>query len=505
MLASSAPTTTTLCASCATVDANAPLRRPKPRTSPTPTRPVAWWRSITASFARSRPGSATTRPSRTRRRLLAATVMSWPGRRCRSRARARAGPGRGRTRRRRAARRARVSRTQPGHRRRRERQRRRRRARRPRRPRSRPRRGRTRGRRAATMSAWKPGAIAPSSARPWQRAGCSVAITQRVLGRDPLGHGLAAHRVDVALAHEHVRLAVVGAERAVLGPVAAHQLQQRAQVARVGGLAQQHPEPAAALLERLLPASSTRGRSGCRRPRRRRAPAPVTPGAWPSTCGCSATLASTSGIARDDRREVHHLGDADRPLVAQDARPCRRARAARAATRARSPARTTAPSRRRAAAGPRCASSSQRTPSAPSTLAISCGSQTTAVVPRATTTRANSAGSSLEDSTCTCASIRPGTTKRPARVDPLAAVVAADAGDPAVGDRDVAVEPLAREGREHARARDDEVGLGVAARDGEQARARPPPSRREPRQRAGEHRDAALEVGRRRCTRPGGG
>ena len=60
------------------------------------------------------------------------------------------------------------------------------------------------------------------------------------------------------------------------------------------------------------------------------------------------------------------------------------------------------------------ASSIQCAPSAPSTLASSCGSHTTVVVPRGTTTRANSAGSSLDDSTCTCASISPGTTGRPA-------------------------------------------------------------------------------------------
>jgi hypothetical protein len=57
-------------------------------------------------------------------------------------------------------------------------------------------------------------------------------------------------------------------------------------------------------------------------------------------------------------------------------------------------------------------------------------------------------------------------------VDPLAAVVAADAGDAAAGDRHVAVQPLARERAEHARARDHEVRLGVAARDRDQARAR---------------------------------
>ena len=56
----------------------------------------------------------------------------------------------------------------------------------------------------------------------------------------------------------------------------------------------------------------------------------------------------------------------------------------------------------------------------------------------------------------------------PAPVDPLAARVGADAGDPPVGDRHVAVEPLAREGGEDLRALDDGVGLRVPARHRDQ-------------------------------------
>ena len=59
------------------------------------------------------------------------------------------------------------------------------------------------------------------------------------------------------------------------------------------------------------------------------------------------------------------------------------------------------------------ASSIHSTPSRPSTLATSCGSVTTAVVPCGTTARANSAGVSLEDSMCTWASMKPGTSHRP--------------------------------------------------------------------------------------------
>ena len=83
---------------------------------------------------------------------------------------------------------------------------------------------------------------------------------------------------------------------------------------------------------------------------------------------------------------------------------------------------------------PSVASSSQRTPSTPATLAISCGSQTTAVVPRGTTARANCAGVSLADSRCTWASMKPGHEELPAPVDPLAARVVADPGDPPVGE-----------------------------------------------------------------------
>ena len=56
------------------------------------------------------------------------------------------------------------------------------------------------------------------------------------------------------------------------------------------------------------------------------------------------------------------------------------------------------------------------------------------------------------------------------RVDRLAAVVVAEPGDPAVGDRDIRLEPLPREDREHRAATDHEVGRLVAARDSETPR-----------------------------------
>ena len=56
------------------------------------------------------------------------------------------------------------------------------------------------------------------------------------------------------------------------------------------------------------------------------------------------------------------------------------------------------------------------------------------------------------------------------RVERLAALVLAEPGDAAVDDRDVALEPLAREDREDAAAAHDEVGGLVAAGDRETAR-----------------------------------
>ena len=68
--------------------------------------------------------------------------------------------------------------------------------------------------------------------------------------------------------------------------------------------------------------------------------------------------------------------------------------------------------------------------------------------------------------------MKPGHDVAARRVERLRALVVAEAGDVAVDDRDVGVEPLAREDREDAAAADDEVGGLVAARDREPARKR---------------------------------
>ena len=64
----------------------------------------------------------------------------------------------------------------------------------------------------------------------------------------------------------------------------------------------------------------------------------------------------------------------------------------------------------------------------------------------------------------------PGNDVGAVRVERLGALVGAEPGDDAVADRDVDVEPLAREDAEDAAAANDEVGRLVTARDGQAAR-----------------------------------
>ena len=465
MSSSSTPTTTRLCASCATVEANAPARSPKPRTSPTPTGPVAWWRSTTAILARSRSGSATTRPSCTAGSSSRACVISWPGIVSITRTRAAAGIASA-SRETGAARM--VLRTRSGI------------------------RGRANGSArppAATCtpslytragrkvsrssrrsrSARAPGATAPRSSSRWQRAGCSVAIRSAVLGRDPLAHRDPAHLVDVALAVQEVGLAVVGAEGAVLRPVPRHQRQQVAQVARVRRLAQQHPHAAPPLLERLLErgrlvvGADAGGDVGVERMPGDARGVPV------DVLGASSSRASTSGSPAMTPGKFIISATPERPRVAQDRLACRPARAARTGdskcARRHARRRHHEHVERQPLGRARAAS---RRPRRPSTLAISCGSADDRRRPVRHDRPRELRRGQLRGLDVHVRVDEPGHQEPPAGVDPLAAVVGAEPGDPAAGDRHVAVQPLAGEDGEHARARDHEVRSAVAARDRDQ-------------------------------------
>ena len=419
--ASSTPTATTLWASWATVEAKAPRRRPKPVTSPRPTRPVAWWRSMTAILARSRVGSAMTWPFARAGETVRAIVISCSGMISITRTSPSASSDRSASVERGAADGAEhVGRRAPA---------RRTARRRPSRAATRPPASTSDGReRLEVVEHDEVGAEAgrdrPEAVEPVRLGGVQRRHHEHVLDRDALGDRDPAHLVDVALAQQHVRLAVVGAERAELRPVLAHQRQQVAQVARVGGLAQQHPHPAPALLERLLdgrrlvvgadarPRRRRRARGRARPARARRRARRRAPRACASTSGSPAMtpgkfIISATPSARR-RRRIASMS----PTVSS------RRGDSNALAGTHEGAITNTVSGR-----PSEASSIQCTPSEPSTLATSCGSQTIAVVPWGRTARANCAGVSLEDSTCMCASMKPGHEEAPARVDPLAALV----------------------------------------------------------------------------------
>ena len=241
---------------------------------------------------------------------------------------------------------------------------------------------------------------------------------QRVLGRDALGDRDAAHLVDVALAQQQVGLAVVGAERAALGPVVAHERQQVAQVARVRGLAQQHPGALAALLERLgqrrrlVVGRDARGEVGIElRPvDARRVPVDAL-----------ARVPARSSRARPARRRSRPGSSSSRPGPSTRSRariPARSASESGARGDSNGLAGTHAGASASTSIGsPSQASRNQCTPSGPSALASSCGSHTIVVVPRATSNRASSPTISLDDSTCMCASMNPAAQPAPAPVD----------------------------------------------------------------------------------------
>ena len=232
---------------------------------------------------------------------------------------------------------------------------------------------------------------------------------ERVLGRDAELDRVAHHRVDVPVLGDVLRLAVVGAERDAVRPVLGDERQQRAQVARRRRLADEQPHPGAQPLASLVERRRLVVGADPRRRVRLQIPA-----------------ADARRVAVDVRREreLRELGARRRRR-----RPGKFIISATPSTRRRrsSASRSPSVSARRgdsysdagtddeamkytSSGMPAEASSSQCTPSVPRTFAISCGSATTAVVPSGSTRRANSSGSSFDDSRCMCASMKPGTT-----------------------------------------------------------------------------------------------
>ena len=143
---------------------------------------------------------------------------------------------------------------------------------------------------------------------------------ERVLGGDPGGDRVAHHRVDVTVLGDVLGLAVVRAERDPLGAELLHERQQRLQVPRGRGFADQQPHPGS---EALAPLLGRRGLVVGVDPGRgvgvqrfledaRRVAVDVLGAGEPQ-------LGQLVLVAGDDAGEVHHLGEPDHTPAAEQA------------------------------------------------------------------------------------------------------------------------------------------------------------------------------------------
>ena len=291
------------------------------------------------------------------------------------------------------------------------------------------------------------------------------------IGRvDALGDGVADERVHMPVGGDVLRVAVVGAERDPARAELARERDQRVQVACAGRLADEEPhagpQPLAALLDRrrlVVGADAGRGvglkrgpaDSGC-----------VTVGALGAV---QRELRELRRIAGDHSREVHHLGQPDHPPPPQEALQI--ALGQRAAGRLEL--------RRRHARRRREAHVERHPLGCVEQPVDAVGAQHVCDLVRVgddgrRPERQHEPGElARQEAGGLEVDVRvdeAGDDVPPGRVDALVAVVAPEAGDPAVDHGHVALEPLAGEDREHPPARDDEIGRLVAACDGDPAR-----------------------------------
>ena len=141
---------------------------------------------------------------------------------------------------------------------------------------------------------------------------------------------------------------------------------------------------------------------------------PRTPGAWPSTCPAPSSASLASSASSPAMTPGKFIISASPITRRRFSRPWRSPGVSGRRGDSKADAGTQDEAMNHTSSGsPAQTSSSQWTPSVPSTFAISCGSATTAVVPIGRTRRANSCASSFVVSRCTCASMKPGTTYRP--------------------------------------------------------------------------------------------
>ncbi len=240
--------------------------------------------------------------------------------------------------------------------------------------------------------------------------------------RTPAGDRQPDAVVDVAVLEDRVRLAVVAAQRDPLGAVPEHGRDQVGEVLAGRALPDEDPHALAALLLRfvehraLVVRLDPGGQVGVELPARTGRARGRRPGGRPA----AAILASSSASPATTPGKFMTSATPMAPCSSSSSRTSAACELARRGSRTARPGTQLEAQMPNVNGRPAAAWASAATPRTPNTLAISCGSAATAVVPSGSTARTNSSTQSLVDSRCMWASMKPGVSAAPADVHDLA-------------------------------------------------------------------------------------
>ena len=290
---------------------------------------------------------------------------------------------------------------------------------------------------------------------------------ERVLGRDAGADRVAHHPVDVAVLGDVLGVAVVGAEGDPARAELVHERQQRLQVARHRGLADQEPHPGAQPLAALVRGQRLVVGADARRRVRLQLLA-EEPGRVAVDVGgaLERELRELARAAADDAGEVHHLGEAEHAAATHQ----------RLEVAGPSGAAWRLERRRRHARGRHEVDVELQAGRGVEQPVDAVDAEHVRDLVRVGDDRGRperqDQARELVDEQLDRLDVHvrvdeAGDDVAARCVDRLAPLVRPEPGDHAVDDRDVALEPLAGEDGEHASAADDGVGGLVAAGDGD--------------------------------------
>ena len=289
----------------------------------------------------------------------------------------------------------------------------------------------------------------------------------RVRGLDPERDGVADHPVHVAVVGDVLGIAVVGAEGDPPGAVLRDERKERFEVSRHRRLADQEPHPGAKALAPLLHREGLVVRADPGRRVRLEGLAEDSRRVTVDVLGSvERELLELGRIPGDDPGEVHHLGQAeDAAPPHQRLEVARRERPPGGLERRGGDARRRHEEDLELEAGRRVVQPVDAVAAEDVRDLVRVGDD------RGRPEREDEARELVDEELHRLeVHVRvdeAGHDEAPRRVDRLLAVVGADAGDDAVHDRDVRLEPLAGEHGEDPAAADDEIRGRVAPGDGE--------------------------------------